>query len=71
MNESGGEAVKLQSSLKKIQQASVGHTPHTLFGQSTCSGYLGDRVVDVDGWDLQLTLLQHLVQVVDTGGGLL
>lgn len=32
---------------------------------------LGDGVVDVDGWDLQLVVLQHLVQVVDTGGGLL
>lgn len=32
---------------------------------------LGDTVVDVDGGDLQLALLHHLVQVVDTGGGLL
>jgi len=32
---------------------------------------LGDRVVDVDGWNLQDTVLQHLVQVVNTGGGLL
>jgi len=32
---------------------------------------LGDRVIDVDGGDLELSLLQHLVQVVDTSGGLL
>jgi hypothetical protein len=32
---------------------------------------LGDRVVDVDGWELELTLLEHLVQVVDTSGGFL
>ena len=32
---------------------------------------LGDRVVDVDSGDLELVLLEHLVQVVDTGGGLL
>ena len=32
---------------------------------------LGDTVVDVDGGDLELALLQHAVQVVDTGGGLL
>lgn len=32
---------------------------------------LGDRVVDVDGGNLELVLLEHLVQVVDTGGGLL
>lgn len=32
---------------------------------------LGNRVVDVDGGDLELVLLEHLVQVVDTGGGLL
>lgn len=32
---------------------------------------LGDRVVDVDGGDEQLALLEHLVEVVDTGGGLL
>ncbi|KAH3687522.1 hypothetical protein WICPIJ_001484 [Wickerhamomyces pijperi] len=30
---------------------------------------LGDGVVDVDGWDLQGGVLDHLVQVVDTGGG--
>lgn len=30
---------------------------------------LGDGVVDVDGGDLELTFLDHLVQVVDTGGG--
>ena len=32
---------------------------------------LGDRVVDVDGWDQESIVLQHLVQVVDTSGGLL
>ncbi|KAH3668817.1 hypothetical protein OGAPHI_002572 [Ogataea philodendri] len=32
---------------------------------------LGDGVVDVDGWNLEVALLQHLVQVVDTSGGLL
>lgn len=32
---------------------------------------LGDGVVDVDGWDLQGVVLQHLVEVVDTGGGFL
>ena len=32
---------------------------------------LGDRVVDVDGGDLELALLVELVQVVDSGGGLL
>lgn len=32
---------------------------------------LGDTVVDVDGGDLELALLQHAVQVVDTSGGLL
>jgi len=32
---------------------------------------LGDTVVDVDGRDLEGALLQHTVQVVDTGGGLL
>ena len=30
---------------------------------------LGDGVVDVDGRQLQSTVLQHLVQVVDTSGG--
>lgn len=32
---------------------------------------LGDRVVDVDGGDLESVLSEGLVQVVDTGGGLL
>lgn len=32
---------------------------------------LGDGVVDVDGGDEQLALLEHAVQVVDAGGGLL
>lgn len=32
---------------------------------------LGDRVVDVDGGQLEGAVLHHLVQVVDTGGGLL
>ncbi|KAH6604358.1 hypothetical protein Trco_007804 [Trichoderma cornu-damae] len=32
---------------------------------------LGDAVVDVDGRDQQLALLEHAVQVVDAGGGLL
>jgi hypothetical protein len=32
---------------------------------------LGDTVVNVDGGDLELALLEHAVQVVDTGGGLL
>lgn len=32
---------------------------------------LGDRVVDVDGGDLELALLHHSVEMVDTGGGLL
>ncbi len=32
---------------------------------------LGDRVVDVDGGNLQLALLEHAVQVVDTSCGLL
>ena len=32
---------------------------------------LGDRVVNVDGRDGQLVLAEHLVEVVDTGGGLL
>ena len=32
---------------------------------------LGNAVVDVDGGDLELAVLQHAVQVVDTGGGLL
>jgi len=32
---------------------------------------LGNAVVDVDGGNLELALLQHAVQVVDTGGGLL
>lgn len=32
---------------------------------------LGDGVVDVDGGDLELVLLEHSVEVVDTGGGLL
>jgi len=32
---------------------------------------LGDTVVNVDGGNLQLVLLEHLVEVVDTGGGLL
>jgi hypothetical protein len=32
---------------------------------------LGDAVVDVDGRDQKLALLEHAVQVVDTGGGLL
>lgn len=32
---------------------------------------LGNRVVDVDSGDSQLLLLEHTVQVVDTGGGLL
>lgn len=32
---------------------------------------LGDGVVDVDGGDEELVLLHHLVEVVDTSGGLL
>jgi len=32
---------------------------------------LGDRVIDVDGGELQSTVLHHLVKVVDTSGGLL
>lgn len=32
---------------------------------------LGDGVVDVDGRHAQLVLLEHTVEVVDTGGGLL
>lgn len=32
---------------------------------------LGDGVVNVDGGDEELTALHHLVEVVDTGGGLL
>ena len=32
---------------------------------------LGDRVVDVDGWNKELALLEHLVEVVYAGGGLL
>lgn len=32
---------------------------------------LGNGVVDVDGWDQQLAVLEHLVKVVNTGGGLL
>lgn len=32
---------------------------------------LGDSVVDVDGGDKELALLQHAVEVVDTSGGLL
>lgn len=32
---------------------------------------LGNAVVDVDGGDLELALLHHTVEVVDTGGGLL
>lgn len=32
---------------------------------------LGDGVVDVDGGDKELAILEHAVKVVDTGGGLL
>uniref|UniRef100_A0A1I8I4J5 RING-type domain-containing protein n=1 Tax=Macrostomum lignano TaxID=282301 RepID=A0A1I8I4J5_9PLAT len=32
---------------------------------------LGDRVVHIDGWGLQLASGQHLVEVVHSGGGLL
>lgn len=32
---------------------------------------LGDTVVDIDGGNLELAILQHLVEVVDTSGGLL
>src|SRR6202044_976888 len=32
---------------------------------------LGDRVVDVDGGNEELALLQHTVEVVDTGGSFL
>ena len=32
---------------------------------------LGDRVIDVDGGDLQLSVTERLVQVVNTRGGLL
>lgn len=32
---------------------------------------LGNRVVDVDGRDLELALLHHSIEVVDTSGGLL
>ena len=32
---------------------------------------LGDGVVDVDGGDKELVVLEHAVEVVDTGGGLL
>jgi hypothetical protein len=32
---------------------------------------LGDRVVDIDGWDEETLALQHSVQVVDASGGLL
>lgn len=31
---------------------------------------LGDGVVDVDGWETESSLFEHLLQVVDTGGGL-
>ena len=33
--------------------------------------YLCHGVVDIDGGDLELSLLHHLVEVADTGGGLL
>lgn len=32
---------------------------------------LGDAVVDVDGGEEELALLGHLLETVDTGGGLL
>jgi hypothetical protein len=32
---------------------------------------LGDRVVDVDGGHLKLAILEHLVEVLDSSGGLL
>ena len=32
---------------------------------------LGDRVVDVDGGNEELALLQHLIKAMDAGGGLL
>jgi hypothetical protein len=32
---------------------------------------LGDRVVDVDSWDLEFTVSEQLVEVVNTGSGLL
>jgi len=35
------------------------------------SNYLCDRVIDIDGGNLEPSFLQHLVQVVHTSGGLL
>ena len=32
---------------------------------------LGDGVVDVDGGDLELAITEHLVEVMNAGGGLL
>ncbi len=30
--------------------------------------YLCNRVIDINGWSLELSLLKHLVQVVHTSG---
>ena len=33
--------------------------------------YLGDRIVDIDSWYFEFTVLQHLVEIVYTGSCLL
>lgn len=33
--------------------------------------YLGNGVIDIDGGNFKITLLQHLVEIVNTCGGLL
>lgn len=40
-------------------------------GGGQVGGYLGDGVVDVDGWHLQVAFFQHLVEVMNSCGGFL
>lgn len=47
------------------------HTPEANCTHVVVELGLGDRVVDVDGGDLELAVTESLVEVVDTGGGLL
>ena len=35
------------------------------------TSYLGDRIVDIDSWYFEFTVLQHLVEIVYTGSCLL
>jgi hypothetical protein len=58
---------------------SIKDSRHPSIGKQTSQGRntkvvelgFGDRVVDIDGRDLQCTLLQHSVKIMDSSGGFL